>query len=85
MVKLISSGFIMLQRNMCNVLVSIFLFLFPGGTAQWKGYYGAGRGVIWLDNVHCTGNEIGISACTHVGWGKSNCVHREDAGIQCHN
>ena len=58
--------------------------LSPGGTAVVKSHFGQGNGTIWLDNVHCTGGEIGISACNHDGWGKSNCVHREDAGVNCY-
>ena len=74
-----------LKENVQCVSFYIYIFLFRGGTAQWNGYYGEGSGVIWLDNVHCIGNEVGISACGHLGWGMSNCVHREDAGIQCYN
>ena len=43
----------------------------------------AGSGTIWLDELACKGSETGLSDCAHAGWGTSNCVHLEDAGVQC--
>ena len=45
--------------------------------------FGQGIGTIWLDNVQCAGNEFYLSDCIHSGWGIGNCVHSEDAGVQC--
>ena len=42
-----------------------------------------GTGQIWLDNVHCTGDEQTLSSCLHGGWGVHNCLHFEDAGVEC--
>ncbi|XP_053722884.1 deleted in malignant brain tumors 1 protein-like isoform X2 [Synchiropus splendidus] len=48
-----------------------------------EGSYEKGTGLIWLDNVRCQGDEKTLTACTHAGFGKHNCRHREDAGVIC--
>ncbi|KAK3600146.1 hypothetical protein CHS0354_012269, partial [Potamilus streckersoni] len=48
-----------------------------------NGYFGAGSGNIWLDDVKCQGGEAGLGACAHKPWGQSNCAHTEDAGVMC--
>ena len=42
-----------------------------------------GTGQIWLDNIRCSGNEQNLSSCSHNGWGKHNCGHYDDAGVEC--
>ena len=44
-----------------------------------------GRGKIWLDEVRCSGHEKYISSCSHNAWGRHNCGHSEDAGVECSN
>ena len=53
------------------------------GPAIRTAFYGRGSGRIWLDDVRCVGNERSIEHCSHNGWGRHNCDHYEDAGVQC--
>ena len=46
-------------------------------------HYGCVDGIIWLDNVECTGTEQSLSECQHNGWEIHNCGHYEDAGVSC--
>ena len=48
-----------------------------------NAYYGEGNGVIWLDELNCTGTEFNIEYCSHNGWGSNECSHGEDAGVEC--
>uniref|UniRef100_A0A8C6ZSI2 Macrophage receptor MARCO-like n=1 Tax=Nothoprocta perdicaria TaxID=30464 RepID=A0A8C6ZSI2_NOTPE len=43
----------------------------------------AGSGEIWLDNVNCQGTERSLLECSASPWGVHNCLHNEDAGVEC--
>ena len=45
--------------------------------------YGQGKGVIWMDDVSCTGSETAISKCKHRGWRVTDCLHNQDASVVC--
>ena len=45
--------------------------------------YGQGNGLIWLDDLACTGTETSVYNCTHNGFGNHNCEHKEDIGVKC--
>lgn len=58
---------------------------FVDAIAAYQGSQGIkdGTGRIWLDNVHCNGNELNLQSCRHNSWGRHNCRHYEDAGVRC--
>ena len=45
--------------------------------------FGRGTGQIWLDYVHCEGDEISILDCYHSEWGVHNRWYYNDAGVVC--
>lgn len=38
---------------------------------------------IWLDDVMCAGDEATLASCEHLSFGVHNCIHSEDAGVDC--
>ena len=42
-----------------------------------------GYGTIWLDEVGCTSSDTELGECDHYGWGRHNCGHSEDVGVDC--
>ena len=51
--------------------------------APLSAHYGEGSGPIWLDNIHCLGNESDIFTCAYSGVGNHDCTHNEDASVEC--
>ncbi|KAI5606664.1 scavenger receptor cysteine-rich domain-containing group B protein-like, partial [Silurus asotus] len=51
--------------------------------APVSAYFGKGSGLIWMDNVHCSGSESALKECNSDGWGKHDCGLNEDAGATC--
>ena len=46
-------------------------------------HFGEGTGLIWLDDVFCTGSESELLECYHNGIGNHDCSHYEDASVRC--
>ncbi|XP_046390189.1 uncharacterized protein LOC124158856 [Ischnura elegans] len=55
----------------------------PGVAVMKEAHYGQGTGPIWLDEMHCSGNEEKLLDCPRFPWGKNNCGHSEDASVKC--
>ena len=45
--------------------------------------FGKGEGIIWMDNLDCTGTESSLADCSFSGWGFHRCNHNQDAGVVC--
>ncbi|KAK2916400.1 hypothetical protein Q8A67_000774 [Cirrhinus molitorella] len=52
-------------------------------SAPHRAAFGQGSGLIWLDDVKCSGSEISLTQCSHRGLGNHNCNHGKDAGVVC--
>ena len=59
------------------------MLICSGSMSVEESMFGTGRGQIWLDSLHCTGEEANITDCQHDGWGITNCAHHEDVGVVC--
>jgi len=44
-----------------------------------------GDGLIWLNNITCSGTEQHIGECSHDGWGVHNCSHHQDVAVSCNS
>ena len=51
--------------------------------ALWRFATPDGSGQIWLDNVECHGTETFLGDCLANPFGQHDCVHRDDAGVEC--
>ena len=55
----------------------------PATQAFRRATHGQGSGQIWIDDIRCSGYELHVDECNHGGWGNHNCVHYEDASVEC--
>lgn len=47
-----------------------------------KASFGPGAGLIWLEDVRCTGMEKSLSFCSYRVW-SNGCDHAGDVGVRC--
>ncbi|XP_067879352.1 deleted in malignant brain tumors 1 protein-like [Heterodontus francisci] len=62
----------------CRQLGCGSALLAPGGAT-----FSQGNGVIWLDEMKCTGSESFLSDCPSSSPAQSDCDHKEDASVIC--
>lgn len=60
-----------------------YMFNATGALASHSAQFGAGRGPVVFDDVHCTGNETSLFECSALSHGVHNCDNTEDAGVTC--
>ena len=66
-----------------DALVICRMLGYKYGRSIASTHFGQGTGDIFMDDVNCAGNESNILACGYSGWGRHNCNHREDVGVEC--
>ena len=66
-----------LVRNCNNLLYDQF----AGAVAHRAAYFGQGSGPVHIGTIQCDGTEQTIMDC-HLNY-ENNCVHSEDAGVEC--
>ena len=52
-----------------------------GAIARSDAFYGAGSGLIYRNNLQCTGSELRLADCPHGS--TATCTHQDDAGLTC--
>jgi deleted-in-malignant-brain-tumors protein 1 len=66
-----------------DAAVACYMLGYDGGWMV-NNQYGPGTGIIWLDDVACSGSEPSLANCGHNGWGVHNCDHSKDVAISCY-
>lgn len=61
----------------------VHALLFIGSVALGDAFFGEGVGVIYFDDLECTGAEPSLGNCSHSGIAYTNCFHDEDASVLC--
>ena len=71
------------QMLLCCLYILCLSHLHYSAAAALTSGFPSGTGVIWLDEVQCSGTETRLVDCTHPSFGTHNCGHSEDAGVRC--
>ncbi len=75
-----------LTQNGMSIVEDVYYekFHFTGSPLPLpRAFFGEGVGMVWLDDLECTGMEMSLLECEHNGVGQSNCRHSEDVSIIC--
>ena len=56
---------------------------FLEATSFSNAEYGLGTGPIFLDDLRCDGSENNLFECSSQPPGSHNCLHFEDASVEC--
>ena len=55
---------------------------YPGALeAKQSAFFGQGKGMIWMDQVICKGDESDLKKCLYNN--VTNCKHSDEAGVLC--
>ena len=63
--------------------ISRFCLSYTGAKAFGQAHFGRGTCSIFLDEISCTGTEDSLLSCAHNDVSCHNCLHSEDAGVEC--
>ena len=58
-------------------------FISIDAVAYGNAHFGAGIGMIHLNNVGCTGAETSLLQCSYTSASSCTYAHSEDAGVRC--
>lgn len=61
----------------------VLIFFLSGGRVMKEVYYGVGIGIIWFDEMGCSGNELFLFDCCYNIIGSYDCSYSEDVGVVC--
>ena len=74
-------------QDLVSSLENIFMWIIfscifvSDAQAFSNAFYGQGSGIIYLDNVQCSGSELDLFDCP--GDTSPSCTHVDDAGVLC--
>ena len=69
--------------NDANVVCRQLGFLSAREAVPRAAFGGGFQHPLYLDNVHCVGNETSLADCPANPIGRHNCGHGKDAGVRC--
>ena len=76
------------KKMLLLLIILLCLYICTGiilldGLAYGNAHFGAGIGMIYLNNVGCTGTETSLLQCSYTSASSCTYAHSEDAGVRC--